>query len=135
MITVTTFKWVPHFAQGLVRDLRVRWALEEAGLPYEIKLIGFEACDTPQYRALQPFGQAGCNDTADVRAVEDHCRVKLDEARPRRNPLPSVVGSGDSAHRDQRDFASTRIAERAQRSKREALQRLARQAASFARVP
>ena len=57
MITVTTFKWVPHFAQGLVRDLRVRWALEEAGLPYEIKLIGFEACDTPQYRALQPFGQ------------------------------------------------------------------------------
>ena len=32
-IIVTTFKWVPPFAQGLVRDLRVRWALEEAGLP------------------------------------------------------------------------------------------------------
>jgi len=34
MITVSAFKWVPPFAQGLVRDLRVRWALEEAGLPY-----------------------------------------------------------------------------------------------------
>ena len=34
-IRITAFKWVPPFAQGLVRDLRLRWALEEAGLPYE----------------------------------------------------------------------------------------------------
>lgn len=57
MITVTAFRWVPPFAQGLVRDLRVRWALEEAGLPYQVRLIGFEDQATPQYRALQPFGQ------------------------------------------------------------------------------
>ena len=39
MITISAFRWVPPFAQGLVRDLRVRWALEEAGLPYEVRLI------------------------------------------------------------------------------------------------
>jgi glutathione S-transferase len=57
MITVTAFRWVPPFAQGLVRDLRVRWALEELGLPYETRLIGFEDRDTPEYRRVQPFGQ------------------------------------------------------------------------------
>jgi glutathione S-transferase len=57
MITVTAFKWVPPFAQGLVRDLRVRWALQEAGLPYQVRLIGFEDQATPAYRAQQPFGQ------------------------------------------------------------------------------
>lgn len=56
-ITVTAFRWVPPFAQGLVRDLRVRWALEECGLPYETNLIGREDQQTPAYRALQPFGQ------------------------------------------------------------------------------
>ena len=57
MITVTTFKWVPPFARGQVRDLRVRWALEEAGIPYQERLITFEDKSTPQYRAIQPFGQ------------------------------------------------------------------------------
>jgi glutathione S-transferase len=57
MITVTTFAWVPPFAQGLVRDLRVRWALEEAGLPYQVKTIGLGENDTPEYRAIQPWGQ------------------------------------------------------------------------------
>ena len=57
MIQVTAFKWVPPFAQGSVRDIRVRWALEEAGLGYDDQLIGFEDQATPAYRALQPFGQ------------------------------------------------------------------------------
>jgi glutathione S-transferase len=57
MITVTAFKWVPPFAQGLVRDLRVRWALEEAGLRYEVKLLADGEKDGADYRAWQPFGQ------------------------------------------------------------------------------
>jgi glutathione S-transferase len=57
MITITAFRWVPDFAKGLVRDLRVRWALEEAGLPYQAKLITHEEKLTPSYRALQPFSQ------------------------------------------------------------------------------
>ncbi len=57
MIKVTAFRWVPTFAQGLVRDLRVRWALEEAGLPYEENLIGPPEQASESYRAMQPFGQ------------------------------------------------------------------------------
>ena len=57
MIRVTAFRWVPPFAQGLVRDLRVRWALEEAGLAYQERLIGPEEQVSADYRALQPFGQ------------------------------------------------------------------------------
>src|ERR671921_854022 len=57
MIIVTAFKWVPPFAQGLVRDLRVRWALEEAGLRYEVKLLVDGEKDGTDYRAWQPFGQ------------------------------------------------------------------------------
>jgi glutathione S-transferase len=57
MITVTAFAWVPPLAEGLVRDLRVRWALEEAGLAYQERLIARGEQDTPAYRAVQPFGQ------------------------------------------------------------------------------
>ncbi len=57
MITISAFKWVPDFAKGQVRDLRVRWALEEAGLPYRARLLAQGDQDKPEYRALQPFGQ------------------------------------------------------------------------------
>jgi glutathione S-transferase len=57
MITITAFKWVPPFARGLVRDLRVRWALEEAGLPYVEELIDPAVQASAEYRAEQPFGQ------------------------------------------------------------------------------
>ncbi|WP_296595948.1 glutathione S-transferase family protein [Phenylobacterium sp.] len=58
MITVYSYKWVPDFAQGVVRDLRVRWALEEAGLDYQEWLIGLgDDQNTPAYRACQPYGQ------------------------------------------------------------------------------
>lgn len=57
MITISAFHWVPPVAQGQVRDLRPRWALEEAGLPYQTRLLEQGDQNTPQYRALQPFGQ------------------------------------------------------------------------------
>ena len=56
-IKVSAFRWVPPFAQGLVRDLRVRWALEEAGLAYEERLLGRGDQASASYRCLQPFGQ------------------------------------------------------------------------------
>ena len=55
-IIVTGFRQVPEFAQGLVRDLRVRWALEEAGLPYEVELIEFGERHSAEYRQKNPFG-------------------------------------------------------------------------------
>ena len=57
MITISAFEWVPDFARDQVRDLRVRWALEEAGLQYQTRLLTFGDQDKPEYRALQPFGQ------------------------------------------------------------------------------
>jgi len=57
MITISAFRWVPSFAQGQVRDLRARWALEEAGLPYKTRLLEQGDQDKPEYRLLQPFGQ------------------------------------------------------------------------------
>jgi glutathione S-transferase len=57
MITISAFQWAPDFAQGQVRDLRARWALEEADLPYRTRLLAQGDQDKPEYRALQPFGQ------------------------------------------------------------------------------
>lgn len=57
MITITAFKWVPPFAQGQVRDHRLRWMLRELGWPYQVRLIDAVEQRTPAYRALQPFGQ------------------------------------------------------------------------------
>lgn len=57
MIKVSAFRWVPPFAQGLVREFRVRWALEEAGLLYKERLLGPEDQKSRGYRELQPFGQ------------------------------------------------------------------------------
>ena len=54
-IEITAFRWVPDFAAGLVRDLRVRWALEEAGLSYRVRLLGEEK--PPEYVREQPFEQ------------------------------------------------------------------------------
>jgi glutathione S-transferase len=57
VITISAFEWVPDAARGQVRDLRARWALEEAGLPYKTRLLTLGDQDKPEYRALQPFGQ------------------------------------------------------------------------------
>ena len=55
-IIVWGFRWAPPFAQGLVRDLRVRWALEEAGRAYEVELLEFDDRRSEAYRRRQPFG-------------------------------------------------------------------------------
>lgn len=56
-ITITAFERSPDRGQGLARDMRVRWALEEVGQPYEVRLLSFKAMKEPAHRALQPFGQ------------------------------------------------------------------------------
>jgi glutathione S-transferase len=70
MIKLSAFRWVPPFAQGLVRDVRVRWALEEAGIPYQEMLIGPEDQASAAYRALQPFGQVPAIDTGELKLFE-----------------------------------------------------------------
>jgi glutathione S-transferase len=67
-IEITAFEWVPEFAQGLVRDLRVRWALEEAGIDYRVRLVGQER--PPEYLLEQPFDQVPCFNDGKVRIFE-----------------------------------------------------------------
>jgi glutathione S-transferase len=56
-ITITAFERSPDGGIGLARDTRVRWALEEAGLPYKVRGVSFTALKEPAYLSLQPFGQ------------------------------------------------------------------------------
>jgi glutathione S-transferase len=70
MITVTAVKYVPPVIQGLVRDLRVRWALEEVRLPYRTKLFAVPELKTGDYRALQPFGQVPVLQDGDLTLFE-----------------------------------------------------------------
>lgn len=56
-VTITAFERSPDGGKGLARDTRVRWALEEAGQPYEVRLVSFRAMKEPAHLALHPFGQ------------------------------------------------------------------------------
>jgi glutathione S-transferase len=67
-IEITAFRWVPEFAQGLVRDLRARWALEEAGLDYRVRLLDQQR--PPEYLLEQPFDQVPCLSDGKVRIFE-----------------------------------------------------------------
>jgi len=56
-ITITAFERSPDRGRGLARDMRVRWALEEVGQPYDVRLLSFKAMKEPAHLALHPFGQ------------------------------------------------------------------------------
>jgi glutathione S-transferase len=55
--TITAFKWVPEFARGFVRDIRARWAFEEAGQAYAVDLVDLSYIKSQTHRYFQPFGQ------------------------------------------------------------------------------
>ena len=68
-LVVTTFDWVPPPPRGYVRDLRVRWALEEAGLPYRVEGVPFKD-RKPEHFAHQPFGQVPWLTDGDISIFE-----------------------------------------------------------------
>jgi glutathione S-transferase len=65
-ITITAFERSPDGGMGLARDTRVRWALEEAGLAYEVRPVSFSAMKEPAHLAVQPFGQIPCYEEGDL---------------------------------------------------------------------
>jgi glutathione S-transferase len=65
-ITITAFKSSPDEGQGLARDMRVRWALEEVGLPYEVRLVSFKEMREPEHLARHPFGQIPTYEEGDL---------------------------------------------------------------------
>lgn len=69
-ITITAFERSPDGGRGLARDTRVRWALEEAGQPYEVRLLSFRAMKQPAHLALHPFGQIPTYEEGDLALFE-----------------------------------------------------------------
>ncbi len=69
-ITITAFERSPDGGQGLARDTRVRWALEEVGQPYKVRLVSFRAMKQPAHRALHPFGQIPTYEEGDLALFE-----------------------------------------------------------------
>lgn len=68
-LTINTFDWVPEFPRGYVRDIRMRWALEEAGLPYLVKSVSFQHRSAEHY-LHQPFGQVPWLTDGDISIFE-----------------------------------------------------------------
>ena len=69
-ITITAFERSPDGGKGLARDTRVRWALEEVGQPYEVRLVSFRAMKEPAHLALHPFGQIPTYEEGDLGLFE-----------------------------------------------------------------
>jgi glutathione S-transferase len=69
-ITITAFERSPDRGRGLARDMRVRWALEEVGQPYDVRLLSFKAMKEPAHLAVQPFGQIPTYEEGDLALFE-----------------------------------------------------------------
>jgi glutathione S-transferase len=69
-ITITAFERSPDGGKGLARDTRLRWALEEVGQPYAVRLVSFEAMQQPAHLALHPFGQIPTYEEGDLSLFE-----------------------------------------------------------------
>jgi glutathione S-transferase len=87
-ITITAFERSPDGGKGLARDTRVRWALEEAGLPYEVRLVSFRAMKEAAHLVLHPFGQIPTYEEGDLVLFETGSIV-LHIAEHHRSLLPA----------------------------------------------
>jgi glutathione S-transferase len=92
-ITITAFERSPDGGKGLARDMRVRWALEEVGQPYDVRLLSFSEMKEPAHRALHPFGQIPTYEDGDLvlfetgaivfHIAENHAGLLPDDAHAR----------------------------------------------------
>ncbi len=90
--TITAFKQSPDRGRGLARDMRVRWALEEAGQPYDVRLVSFAEMKEPAHRALHPFGQIPTYEDGDLGIFETGAIV-LHIAERHAGLLPDDAGA------------------------------------------
>jgi glutathione S-transferase len=91
-ITITAFESSPDRGRGLARDMRVRWALEEVGQPYDVRLVSFEAMKQPAHLALQPFGQIPTFEDGDL-ALFDSGAIVLHIGEHHPGLLPADVNA------------------------------------------
>jgi glutathione S-transferase len=121
-ITITAFERSPDGGKGLARDMRVRWALEEVGQPYDVRLLSFEAMKKPAHLALHPFGQIPTYEEGDLALFESgaivfhiaerHAGLLPSDANARARAIAWMFAALDTVEPPIFDRALARILER-----------------------
>jgi glutathione S-transferase len=120
--TITAFEASPDRGQGLARDTRVRWALEEVGLPYEVRLVSFKSMKEPAHLALNPFGQIPTYEEGDLALFETgaivlhiaqrHKGLLPDDANARARAVSWVFAAVNTVEPPILELANARLIER-----------------------
>ncbi|WP_027665159.1 glutathione S-transferase family protein [Rhizobium leguminosarum] len=121
-VTITAFERSPDRGRGLARDMRVRWALEEVGQPYDVRLVSFKTMREPAHLALQPFGQIPTYEEGDLALFESgaivfhigerHAGLLPDDANARARALTWMFASLNTVEPPIFDRALVTILER-----------------------
>ena len=121
-VTITAFECSPDRGQGLARDTRVRWALEEVGLPYQVRHLTFETMKQPAHLALHPFGQIPTYEDGDTAIFETgaivfhiaqhHPGLLPEESHARTRAVTWLFAALNTVEPPILEFANARILER-----------------------
>jgi glutathione S-transferase len=121
-ITITAFERSPDGGKGLARDTRVRWALEEAGLPYEVRLVSFAGMKQPAHLALHPFGQIPTYEEGDLvlfetgaivfHIAQQHAGLLPEDANARARAITWMFAALNTVEPPILEYATAMIAER-----------------------
>jgi len=119
--TITAFEASPDRGQGLARDTRVRWALEEVGEPYEVRLVSLKAMKQPAHLALHPFGQIPTYEEGDLalfetgaivlHIAERHSGLLPDEANARARAITWLFAALNTVEPPILELANARLLE------------------------
>src|SRR3981189_3439873 len=120
-ITITAFERSPDGGKGLARDTRVRWALEEVGKPYEVRLVSFRAMKEPAHLALHPFGQIPTYEEGDLglfetgaivfHIAERHAGLLPDDANARARAITWMFAAVTTVGPPHLDLGTARLLE------------------------
>ncbi|KAF0212341.1 MAG: glutathione [Methylocystaceae bacterium] len=120
--TITAFERSPDGGKGLARDMRVRWALEEVGQPYDVRLLSFKAMKEPAHLALHPFGQIPTYEEGDLALFESgaivfhiaerHAGLLPDDANGRARAITWMFAALSTMEPPIIDLAIARLMER-----------------------
>src|SRR5688572_22921251 len=120
-ITITAFERSPDGGKGLARDTRVRWALEEARQPYEVRLVSFQAMKEPAHMALHPFGKIPTYEEDDLalfetgaiilHLAERHAGLLPDDVGARARAITWMFAALNTVEPPILEFANTRLLE------------------------
>ncbi|HUH56220.1 MAG TPA: glutathione S-transferase family protein [Rhodanobacter sp.] len=120
-ITITAFEKSPDHGLGLARDTRVRWALEEAGQPYEVRLVSFSAMKDPAHLAIHPFGQIPTYEEGDLalfetgaivlHIAEHHAGLLPDDANARARAISWMFAAVNTVEPPILDLATAKVLE------------------------